>query len=307
MSERYPLPSLVVGVEADERSDHALRAALGVQRCFGSRLRLACALDIPAPEWIAGDPVEVASRNAELMEATWSRVAQHVRPILSEAGYEGPPLEEILSVVPGRPGRVLVDLARAEDADIVFLGAHQKQGLLDFGSTARAVLAHAPDGVWVQPGPTRPIGKVLVPVDLSEQSLRSLDVARALAEQLGARLTVLHGFEPPDFAYPAGGGMIPGPSYVIDDVRDGARKGFEETMQKQDWGKVEPEFVFVEGRPVDLVLEQAERGKHDLIVLGSHGRTGLSSVVLGNVAYGVLRESKVPVLALRHPGREWLV
>ena len=45
---------------------------------------------------------------------------------------------------------------------------------------------------------------------------------------------------------------------------------------------------------------------NEMIVMGTHGRTGLARVVLGNVAYGVLRSADVPVLAMRHPEREWL-
>ena len=101
--------------------------------------------------------------------------------------------------------------------------------------------------------------------------------------------------------------MISGPSYVIDEVRDAARQGFEQTMAEQSFEGLEPDLVFVEGRPVEAILGQVADGGHDLVVLGSHGRTGLSSVVLGNVAYGVMREASVPTLALRHPGRDWLV
>lgn len=307
MSNRYPFSHLVVGYQADERSDQALQAALDIRKRCSSSLRLVTAVDIPAPEWIAGDPVEVAARSSTILEATLQNVLSHAGEQLVGAGYDGPPVEEILSVVPGPPGRVIIDAARSEDADIIFLGPHERRGFLDFGRTARTVLAHAPDGVWVQPGPYEPVRSILVAVDLSEHSLRALDVARALAQHLDARLTVLNAFEPPDFAYPAGGGMIPGPSYVIDEVRDAARQGFEQTMAEQSFEGLEPDLVFVEGRPVEAILGQVADGGHDLVVLGSHGRTGLSSVVLGNVAYGVMREASVPTLALRHPGRDWLV
>jgi nucleotide-binding universal stress UspA family protein len=62
--------------------------------------------------------------------------------------------------------------------------------------------------------------------------------------------------------------------------------------------------LFREGDSVDVILEEAR--PTDLIVVGSHGRTGLSHSVLGSVAYSVLKRADEPVLAVRDPARRFL-
>ena len=76
-------------------------------------------------------------------------------------------------------------------------------------------------------------------------------------------------------------------------------------MEAQDFLGVEHSIEFVEDHPVHRVL--AEQDSVDLVVMGSHGRTGLSAALLGNVAYSVIRDGHVPVVALRDPEREWLL
>ena len=83
------------------------------------------------------------------------------------------------------------------------------------------------------------------------------------------------------------------------------REEFERQMQARDWGGVEHRLVHVSGDPATRILEAST--KADLVVLGTHGRTGLASAVLGSVAYGVLRKSEKPVAAIRLPGREFQI
>jgi len=97
---------------------------------------------------------------------------------------------------------------------------------------------------------------------------------------------------------------VTGPTYVLDEAKAAAEKAYSEAMAAIEWGGIPNEHTFVEGDAIEQILA-AQEGI-DLIALGTHGRTGLSRVVLGNVAYGVLRAADVPVLAMRHPEREWL-
>jgi len=69
------------------------------------------------------------------------------------------------------------------------------------------------------------------------------------------------------------------------------------------WRGVAHTSTFADGAPTEKILELSEAA--DLVVMGTHGRTGLASVLLGNVAYGVLKRSEKPVLALRHPERSF--
>ena len=113
---------------------------------------------------------------------------------------------------------------------------------------------------------------------------------------------MLHCFVSPELYY-GHGYPVPGPTYVVDKLRDDARAEFEAVMAGLDWAGLEHQAVFVESNPATQILEMQD--DIDLVVMGTHGRTGLSSMILGNVTYTIIREGTVPVVALRHPERAW--
>jgi nucleotide-binding universal stress UspA family protein len=246
-----------------------------------------------------GIPFEVSVAGAKILAYSRAELVKHLSADVD------PRAEALLDVVLGHPGRMLVDRAESLSADLVVLGPHEKRGLFDFGSTARLVLSKAPCNVWMQAGEYRPVKNILVPLDLSEDSLRALRMACSLAQRLDAKITTLHCYQPPDFAYGASGYPVVEPSYVVEGARDAAEKGYREDMAKFDWAGVEHEERFFQGRPVEVILEH--HTGCDLIAMGSHGRSGVSAAVLGNVAYGVMKKADVPVLAIRHPERRWLL
>ena len=115
-------------------------------------------------------------------------------------------------------------------------------------------------------------------------------------------MTALHCFVPPEMY---GGHMPDGPTYVVDTLREDTRQAFEEALAKHDWLGVAHAVVFHEGDPAAQVL--AMQDDVDLVMMGTHGRTGLAGVILGNVAHRVVREAHVPVVTMRSPGRSWLL
>lgn len=305
MTESHRLSRILIAVDEDGRSDDAVRAGLGLARALDSQVELLHAVPVPPPLWPDVNPVQLASMNSEALSEAWKHLSERFHSAFADNGFGGRPVEDLLRVMPGHAAQVVIDRANEVDAALVVLGPHKKRRLLDFGSTARAVLAQVPGNVWIQPCEARPIHTILVPVDLSDHSLQALAQATALARELNAGVRTLFVFTPPELGYSYGLTYpVAGPTYVLEEARDAAKKQYEETMATLAWGDVEHAHEFREGDPVEQILE-AQEGT-DLIAMGTHGRTGLARVVLGNVAYGVLRSADVPVLAMRHPEREWL-
>jgi nucleotide-binding universal stress UspA family protein len=212
-------------------------------------------------------------------------------------------VDDLVRVLPGHPAHVILQEARETQADVIVLGMHKHKGLVDFGSTARQVLAGAPRSVWLQKQPFTPIQRVLVPIDLSPDSLNALATACAMAKVFKARVRAIHCFQSSRFM----AGVWPdypdfGTAYALDDIRRATLADFEHIMEAFDWMGVEHEYDFMDGDPIQKVLELASTA--DLVVMGTHGRTGLSSAVLGNVAYSVMKHTEKPVLAIRHPERK---
>lgn len=296
---------LLVGYEGGEAAEGAARAALDMHRRFGAAVEFVHVVDLPRPEDVAGRPDRVAETGAEIEAAAFDHVAAELEALAADCGSDLA-LRDRLLVAVGHPARVIVERAAEVGADLIVMGPHRRRGVFDFGSTARAILGKAPCDVWMQPRAQRAVERILVPLDLSEESLAALHIASSMAAALGARVTALHCFPPPDLAYAASPGYpVAGPTYAVEDVRKLARQEFEEAVAGFDWEGVEHDQRFSEGRPADVILELS--AGYDLIAMGSHGRTGLAAAVLGNVAYAVLKQSEVPVLCIRHPMRDWLL
>ncbi len=293
---------ILVGLDHDGRSDPALSAALEMGRRFDAPVHAVHALQLAPILWAGADPLPVAPAiGPEVLATVKSRVAARIEDRIALSG-KGVAFD--LKVVLGHAAHVLLEEARALDAGLICLGPHRRRGVIDFGNTARAVLARAPTAVWLQIEEPRPIRVILAPTDLSEQSLRALAAARDLALAHGAKLEVIHVFQRPDLSLMAVDEAALPPLWDVEALRKSAREDLDRALANFDWRDTKREVKLVEGDPVQEIL--ARQGDADLIVLGTHGRTGLSAFLLGSVAYSVLREARRPVLGIRHPERRFL-
>jgi len=142
------------------------------------------------------------------------------------------------------------------------------------------------------------VSRILAPVDFSEVSQESLDAAASLASQLGASVVVLHVVEPVYFAGTMFGPEINVPHLAEEQRR--AAKSAMETMLARLAKKGVPATGLVEtGIPQDTILNAASSKKCDLIVMGTHGRSGVTHLLLGSVAEKIVRSSTCPVLTVR--------
>ncbi|MHC5209996.1 MAG: universal stress protein [Planctomycetota bacterium] len=284
---------IVVGVDASSSSENAVLVALRLAERFSGEVELVHAVEPHAfSSRVSDDELEAARRAVRL------RLEGSLPGALVAAVRE----PQHLLVQAGHAATVVLERAAVEGTGLVVLGGHRRKGLLDLHKTAHLVISRAECPVWTQEGPVRDVHHILVPVDLSDESLRALSTATAWAAALGARVTALHCFVPPEMY---GGHMPAGPTYVVDTLREDARQAYEDTLAKHDWRGVVHEAIFHEADPATQVLEMQE--DVDLVMMGTHGRTGLAGVILGNVAQRVLREAHVPVVTMRSPGRSWLL
>jgi nucleotide-binding universal stress UspA family protein len=145
------------------------------------------------------------------------------------------------------------------------------------------------------------IKKILFATDFSECSNAALEVASRLAKEMGARLFIVHVNGIIDIGVPAIPPGEPGDYYD-------APWGHERHEIRERLNAVVPtvadvpyEHCYMTGLPVAHIISFAEREQVDLIVIGSHGRTGVSRLLMGSVAEGVVRKAKCPVLVVKQP------
>jgi nucleotide-binding universal stress UspA family protein len=138
---------------------------------------------------------------------------------------------------------------------------------------------------------------------LSEGSAEAFEYARTLGRTFGARLHLLHVFETTGFvnAISANGyaAIIPD---LFDDLIAEKRKQVEALLSREDLRRYRVKTtVRPAGSPAREIVSYAEAENIDLIVIGTHGRTGLAHVLLGSVAEAVVRHAGCPVITVRRP------
>ena len=141
------------------------------------------------------------------------------------------------------------------------------------------------------------IKKILAPTDFSELSLKAVRQAVDFATQLGAELHLLHVC--PVLLYALGPDAVPDDPHFEEQLKQRLTVKLEQTAQALRSSGVTIHTLLVTGNPAHEITEVAAGQAFDLIVIGTHGRTGFSRLAMGSVAERTVRTSKVPVLTLR--------
>jgi len=139
---------------------------------------------------------------------------------------------------------------------------------------------------------------VLYPTDLSEASLKALPCAAAIARGHQARLTVLH-VVPTFEVISVPSGRIAAAHHIVNPpTQDDVRHEMERAVQEVPLHGLEVRFSAHAGDPVQVIADQAVSDSADLIVMGTHGRSGFERLLIGSVTEKVLRLAPCPVLAV---------
>jgi universal stress protein A len=147
------------------------------------------------------------------------------------------------------------------------------------------------------------LARLLVPVDFSDCSLRALDYALALAERFGSKMILLHVVEPA--VYPENY-LVASPALdeTNQNLLESARERLVALTHKRIGHRCPAESLVRMGRAHSEIPDTAKALGADLIILGTHGYTGLKHVLLGSTAERVVRHAPCPVLTVRYPGAE---
>ncbi len=147
------------------------------------------------------------------------------------------------------------------------------------------------------------IRKILVPVDFSPSSRVALDAALTLARRFEASIQVLHCWDVPQYLRPD---ITVWSGEVSVTLADHAKLEAEKSMTaflsdapNQPGLSLTSKVVL--GTPYSTILAAIEEGRFDMVVMGTHGRTGLSHLILGSVAEKIVRHATCPVLTVRAP------
>jgi nucleotide-binding universal stress UspA family protein len=284
--------SILVAADFSEPSRESFRVACALAEETRTRMLVLHVAETPLASGEMGMPIPLAAADPATRAGLEDRLRESyapTRPIdVEHCVCDGLAVEQILRVA-GEFG-----------ADLIALGTHGRGGLrrLVVGSVAEDVLRRAGCPVLGLhlPADRQPSGEairvILHPTDLSGPSRDALRVARHLARDLGARLFVLH-VKPSTPSYGTPMTAITG----LDAVQE-ALDAIPEIIEGPDL-KYPVETRLRPGDAGDEILRMADELEADLIVMGSHGRTGLGRMLMGSVAESVLRRTGYPALIVK--------
>jgi nucleotide-binding universal stress UspA family protein len=291
---------ILVPTDFSATSDVALRYGRQLAEQVRASLHLVHAFE---------DPYATASFAAEmysplpltLREDMIRDIRQKLAGLL--AGDQGAPPDGTAEIVTGPAAGAIVDYAKSVDADLIVIGTHGRGGVahLVLGSVAERVVRTAACPVLtVRQTHGTDIRRILVPTDFSATADDALDSASWLAERFGAALQLLHVLDDPSVA-----GGLAAEAYIAEAptmrtalLRDAQSRLAHRATSLPSNVRAASEVLF--GRGAATIADYAAARDIDLIVMGTHGRTGLTHLLLGSVAERVVRTAPCPVLTIRH-------
>lgn len=146
------------------------------------------------------------------------------------------------------------------------------------------------------------IRKLLVPTDFSQNAAVALEMAIHIARAFDAEIILLHVIESPSVTLKS----VKNPALLLKGYLEAAKaRAMQETKKTQETiqqrGNFRTKTEFVEGTPFVEIIRAAKNYKVDMIVMGTHGRTGTSHAIIGSTAEKVVRKASCPVLTVKHP------
>ena len=210
------------------------------------------------------------------------------------------------------PATVILEYALDNDIDLIVMGTHGHRGLghLFLGSVAEEVLRFAKCPVLTireikVSKPAEALNNILVPIDFSDHAQQALTYAKEIATSYNARLQLLHVVEQtilPPF-YPSEKTSI---YNIFPDIKLKSIEAMQLMLKKTKGNEVEADIHVIEGHAAKDIANFAESHDIDLIVIPTHGLTGIKHLLLGSVAEKVVRVAPCPVFTVKVFGKSIL-
>ena len=286
------LQRICVGTNFSPEADLALGTAVALARATQARIDLVHVVHRP--------PLyeRMVQSEQKLIGELERKAATHLQQIASSPAFAGVTIATHARV--GSPFAELLALSRAHGHDLIVVGARKRGGLSEMllGSTAERVLRKASTPVLLaKAAMADPPRCVVAPTDFSDASRPAIEEAIALARRWQARLVLLHVIEPIVQAYAWASDLAGGEIYVIEPEE--LQPEWDALLKTLDLTDVRWESRTIKGDVATTVAAIASELPADLVVVGTHGRTGLAHALLGSVAEGVARAVDRSVLAVR--------
>ncbi len=289
---------IVVPIDFSEFSDKALTYALQLAENFGAHLTLLHVIVL------FQDDIDEEQRLEEyetLIKRREKRISEQMNVNRKKAHQQG--IEVNTVILRGiSAADAILDYLNENESDLVVMGTHGRSGLkhLLYGSVAEKVVRLSPQPVLTVHRSVQKFNlkRILVPIDFSAFSRQATDYALFLANRFHAQIDFLHVIEQdihPSF-YASGAESI----FDVDPgLRERVLKNMKEFLADQLTKEINCQFHVSEGRAHKEIVEFSKENNTDLIVISTHGLTGLDYILLGSTTEKVVRWATCPVLTVK--------
>ncbi len=289
------LHRILVGHDFRTGGEIAVQAAAAFAARSGAALRLVHVIEalhfyqrLSHPLTSPYSPEELAQRAGSTLETIASRSSLENLSV----DYE---------VHTGKPFVELIVARRAWNADLIVVGGNERGEEQGLGRTSERVVRKAMVPVLIAKTPFSTEAKtLLVPTDFSIGARKAAEEALTLAASFGARVIFLHAIDVLNI-YPAttGADMPALPPLPVVEAQDLELEWQEFLSGLPFLQQITWERRTITGLAASTIIQQAEEQQADLLVIGTHGRTGLAHMLLGGVTEEVVRTACCPVLTIR--------
>jgi nucleotide-binding universal stress UspA family protein len=283
--------------DGSKESRTALRWGELLAKQLGSKITAFTAVESPNLSNLAVS-AEIRGRLSAVETKTRQRETRRLDRIKETLARRGLNVET--EIATGLPHEAIVKAIQSRSVDLVVMGTRgfSAWARMLLGSTAVKVLreAHAPILTTHQSARKPNVKEILVPTDFAPNDAAALDWATELAAEFGATVTLLHVFEAHQSWDSVKGGSM-------GRLRDAATKQLQSIIAAIPNDKRKAisikEQVKVFPRPWSGIVDFARKGKCDIIVMSTHGRSGVPRYFLGSAAESVIKNAPCPVIAVR--------
>lgn len=286
---------ILVPTDGSDHADRAADHAVLLAEAFDATVHLLTVVDIEA----AGGPFSAGGVDDAYVE---QRTADDRKALTEQKAALGETVRVETKVVTGTPAEGILDYVRETEIDLVVMGTHGRSGLRRYltGSVAERVLRLSPvPVVTVRETEASAVGSgygdILVPTDGSERADAAVEHALAVADAFGSTVHAVSIINVGDIAT---GGEVSVPPEFLEELENAARAATEAVASEAAAAGVTALTRVQTGRPKHDLLEYVADHDIDLVVMGTHGRTGLDRVLLGSTAEALVRRAEVPVLTV---------
>lgn len=150
------------------------------------------------------------------------------------------------------------------------------------------------------------ISRIVVPIDFSEYSKKAFRYAIDFAQTFGAEMILVYVVEPVIYPADFSFGQVALPS-MEREIQDRGLEQLQALIQKEVPAGISARSTIRTGKPFVEIIQVAKEEKADLIVIATHGHSGIEHVLFGSTAEKVVRKSPCPVLSIRSPEREFVM